>query len=141
MSQENVEFTRNALEAYNTRNVEAFIAFCDPQIEFHSAFAAVGGAVYHGHDGIRRMFRDLEDVWGAELRMESEAYFDLGEHTLVFHMAHGRGRHSGAEVAMQTAQLTTWRNGLAVHLKGYVHRQDALTDLGVSEQELEPVGP
>ena len=51
MSQENVELHRRAIEAFNSHDVEAFIALCDPSIEAHSVFAAVGGAVYHGHDG------------------------------------------------------------------------------------------
>ena len=53
MSQENVELHRRAIQAFNARDIEAFIAYCDPGIEWHSTFAAVGGAIYHGHDGIR----------------------------------------------------------------------------------------
>jgi hypothetical protein len=34
-----------------------------------------------------------------------------------------------------------WRDGLAVHMKAYAHREDALRDLGVSEDQLEPIDP
>jgi hypothetical protein len=34
-----------------------------------------------------------------------------------------------------------WRDGLIVYFKGYTHREDALTDLGVSEDALEPIAP
>jgi ketosteroid isomerase-like protein len=141
MSRENVELQRRILAAYNARDIAAFLRFCDPSIEFHSAFAAVGGAVYHGHDELRVWHRDVEEVWGAETRVEPEVYFDLGDHTLVFYVLHGRGQHSGAEVTMQVALVTTWRDGLAVHVKGYAHREDALSDLGVTENELEPIDP
>ena len=124
-----------------TRDVEKFIALCDPQIELHSTVTVPGGAVYHGHDGVRRWQRDLEDGWGDELRVEPEAYFDLGEHTITFHVLHGRGRQSGADVAMPAAHLHRLRDGLIVYFKGYAHQGDALRDLGVSEDALAPIAP
>jgi hypothetical protein len=41
----NVELLRRIAEAYNARDGEAFAALCDPQIELHSVFSAVAGAV------------------------------------------------------------------------------------------------
>jgi ketosteroid isomerase-like protein len=141
MSQENVELHRRAVEAYNAHDVEALIAVADPCIEAYSVFAAVGGAVYHGHDGLRRFFRDVEDTWGDETRMEPEAYFDLGDNTLLFLVLHGHGRQSGADVAMPVAQVVRWRDGLCVGFKGYGQREDALSDLEVSEGALKPSQP
>jgi ketosteroid isomerase-like protein len=142
MSAHNVGLHRRTTKAFNARDVEAYIACFDPSIEFHSTFAAVGGmTVYHGHDGVRRWHRELEEVWGDEIRLEPDAYFDLGEHTLVFYVIHGRGRQSGADVAMPAAAVVRWRDGLGVYIKGYAQREDALVDLGVSEDELEPIGP
>jgi ketosteroid isomerase-like protein len=138
MSERNIELMRRMFEAFNARDVEAFIASCDPSIEFHPVFAAVSGAV-HGHD-LPRYFRDLADAWN-ELRGEPEAYFDLGEHTLTFVLFHGRGRHSAAEVAMPLTLVVRWRDGLIVYMKSYVHRDGALRHLGVSEDELEPIAP
>ena len=141
MSEQNVELLRRAGEAFNARDIEAFIALCDPSIEWNSHMTVPGGAVYHGHDGLRQYIRDMEDAWGDELRAEPEAYFDLGEHTLVFYVLKWRGRQSGAEVAMPFAQVAKWRDGLCVYWKAYVHREDALRDLGVSENALEPIAP
>ena len=141
MSRENVKLHHRAIEAFNTRDVETFIAVCDPQIEFHSAFGAVGGGIYQGHDGVRSWHRDFEDAWGTQIRIEPEAYFDLGEHTLLFHLLHGRGSQSGVEVAMPNAVVARWRDHLCLYFRGYAHREDALLDLGVSEDELEPTAP
>jgi hypothetical protein len=63
VSEHNLETLRRWVQAFNARDIDQLIACCDPSIEFHSAFAAVGGAVYHGHDGMRTWHRDLEDVW------------------------------------------------------------------------------
>jgi ketosteroid isomerase-like protein len=141
VSEQNVELHQRLVEAFNARDVEAFVALGDPSIEVHSVFAAVGGAVYHGHDGLRRMFGDLEDEWGDEFRVEPEAYFDLGENTLAASVLYAVGRHSGAEVALSVAHVARWRDGLIVYLKAYAHREDALKDLGVSEGALEPIDP
>src|SRR2546421_513688 len=100
MSQENVELRRRLAETFSAGEFEAFISCCDPSIEFHTEFSAVGGG-YHGHDGMRKFFRDFEDVWGEELRVEPEAYFDLVEQTLLFIVVQGRGRQSGLEVVME----------------------------------------
>jgi ketosteroid isomerase-like protein len=138
VSRENVELTRGYIDAFERRDFEAFIAYCDPKIEFRSVFAAVGGAVYQGHAEVRKYFEDLE-VWGEGPSVEVEAYFDLGERTLVFVTWRGRGRHSGAEVSSPGALLFQWRDGLAVSWKGYRERADALRDLDLSEDELEPI--
>jgi hypothetical protein len=141
MSERNVELFRRYIEAFNARDIEALIVYCDPSIELHSTFAAVGGAIYRGHEGVQTWQRDLDEAWGDEIRLVPEAYFDLGEHTLTFQMLRGRGRHSGAEVAMPIAGVARWRDDLLVYTKAYVHREDALRDLGVSEDELEPIAP
>jgi ketosteroid isomerase-like protein len=141
VSVQNVELHRRVNAAFSARDIEGLIALCDRQIEFHSLFEAVGDTVYHGHDGLRSWHRDLEDAWAEEIRIEPEAFFDLGEHTLAFNVLHGRGRHSGAEAVMPYAQAVRWRDGLMVHFKAYVHREDALRDLGVSEEALEPIAP
>jgi ketosteroid isomerase-like protein len=140
MSERNIELLRRGIEAYNARDIDAFIAYADPSIEFHAAFAAVGG-VYHGHDGVREFFRDIEDAWGDENSLEPEAYFDLGDDTLAFYRLHARGRYSGAEIATPIAHVYRWREGLIVNFKSYLHRGDALSELGVSEHELKPIAP
>lgn len=141
VSEQNVELHRRILEAFNRRDVEAMIACLDPSLEYHPVLSGIGAAVYHGHDGLRSWFRQLDEAW-AELRCDPEAYFDLGEQTLLFYVLHGRGRHSGAEVALPGAQVCSWRDGLGVYAKQYAQREDALRDLGVSEDDaLEPIPP
>jgi ketosteroid isomerase-like protein len=117
VSERNIELHRRLNATFNARDVEGAIALCDEQVEFHSLFAAVGGADYGGQDGMRRYFAEIDDAWGEELQIEPEAYFDLGEHTLAFYVAHGRGPQSGAEVRMPYAQVVRWRDGLVVYTR------------------------
>ena len=138
MSEQNVELHRRIFDAFNKRDIEALIACLDPQFELHSKLAAVAPAVYHGHEGMRRWHQDLDDAWEL-LRAEPEAYFDLGEHTLAYYVLRARGRQSGLELALPIAALARWRDGLCV--KTYLHREDALRDLDLSEDALEPIAP
>jgi ketosteroid isomerase-like protein len=130
---------RVAVEAFNARDLDGMLAVSDPDVEWHSTFAAVGGAVYHGHDGIRNWHRDLDDAWGGEVRFEIESCFDLDHSLLVFGTLHAHGRHSGAKVALPIAQVWRIRDGLISYCKTYREREDALQELRVSEDELVPV--
>lgn len=140
MSEQNVELHRRAIDAYNARDIEAFIAIADPNIEFRSAFAEIGG-VYRGHEGLRSLQRELDDAWGEERVIEPEAYFDLDDQTLLFQVLRVRGQQSGADLAMPSASLMRWQDGRCVYSTFYRDREDALGDLGVSDHELEPIAP
>ena len=141
MSPGNVELHRRSVSAFNSRDAEAYVALTDPEIELHSVFAAVGGASYRGHDGVRRWFRDLHEAWGDGVRFEVDAYYELAPHTLATGVLRGRGQQSGAEVALMGLQALKWHNGLLVFYKAYTDRDECLADLGVSEGELTPTAP
>jgi ketosteroid isomerase-like protein len=134
-----VELHRRIYRAFNAHDVDALIALCDPSIVIESVFGAVSGATYRGHDGVRKWQRDLEEAWGEDIRVEAEAYFDLGDHALAFDTLHGRGRQSGAKVALPGAALTRWRAGQCVYFKAYAGRERALSELGLSESMLTPI--
>jgi hypothetical protein len=55
--------------------------------------------------------------------------------------AHGRGRESGVEIAAPWAQVVRWRDGLGVYFNAYPRREDALKELDMSEDALEPIEP
>jgi ketosteroid isomerase-like protein len=138
---DNVELHRRSVEAFNTRDIEAMVVLCTPDVELHSAVTQAGGAIYHGHDGVRQWHRDLQDGWGDELWMEPEAFYAVGEATMTFHVLHGRGTQSGAPVAMPAAHVCRWRDGLMTYFKGYARREEAFADLGVAQGTLESLPP
>jgi uncharacterized protein len=141
MSQKNVEVVRVFTEAFNAGDIDAVVACCNPNVEFHSTFAAVGGGVYHGHEGIRRWYLDLQEIWGEKLRSDLETLFDVGESMLVFTVLRGRGQQSGVDVELPAAMVVRLRDGFLVNLMGYSHRDDALKDLNVAVDALEPISP
>ena len=141
MSEQNIDRHRGIYRAINARDAEALVALCDPKVELQSVFASVEGALYHGHDGARKWQADLAEAWGGEFRVELEAYFDLGDRTLVIGALHGRGDQSGAEVVMPASAVAEWRNGLCTSHKAYPRKEAVFEELGISEDQLEPIAP
>ena len=140
-AQQHAEAFRAFTEAFNSGDPEALVAACDPGIELRSSFAAIGGATFEGHDGLRRWLQDLHDEWGDQLRSETEALFDCGEDLLVYTILYGRGHESGVEVGLPAALIVRSRDGRVVRFRGYAHREDALSDLGLAEDALVLVPP
>jgi ketosteroid isomerase-like protein len=136
-----VELMRCIYRAMNARDTDALVDLCDPDVEVQSVFSAVGGATYQGHEGVRQWQANLQESWGGEFRVDTLAYFDLGERTVVFGVLHGRGGQSGVEVTMPATGVAEWRNGLCTFHKAYAEREEALAALGVLEDELEPLPP
>ncbi len=62
MSQENVELVHRAIDAVNRRDLAALLAVMDDDVEAAPLMAAMEGG-YRGHDGIRRWWENLHDVW------------------------------------------------------------------------------
>ena len=67
--------------------------------------------------------------------------FDLGEHTLVLSVLRSRKRRGGVEVHTGDVLVARWRDGRIAHMKSYVSKAEALRDLDVSEDTLDPISP
>jgi hypothetical protein len=66
MSQENVEIVRRVYDAAARRDAETVLALYDSEVELDATRIGLNLAfdVYHGHDGLRRLFAEWHEVWG-----------------------------------------------------------------------------
>jgi ketosteroid isomerase-like protein len=110
MSERNIELMRRVYQEFNARDIEEFIASCDPRIEFHSVFATVFGGVYDGHDGVRTFFRDLADAWD-EIRAEPERTSTLASTRLSLFCSTGA---DGTATRRSRCRSPKWRAGVRV---------------------------
>jgi len=86
MSEENVELSLGALDAYNRRDAEALIAVSDPDVVWSAAFEReTEGGTYRGHAGVREGIRALSE-FSEESYAELSEWHDFGDRVL------GRGR-------------------------------------------------
>ena len=63
MPSQNVETVRRAHEALNTGDVETLVALCDANFRLDMSDRIFNPAVYEGHEGVRRFYSEVRDVW------------------------------------------------------------------------------
>jgi ketosteroid isomerase-like protein len=129
MSQENVETFKRAIDAYNSRDIEAVVEEVDPEVEWRPAWGEA--AVYRGHEGVRKLFRELDDVLD-ELHLEYSETRDLGDRVVAIGRVRMRGRGSGAETESPLATVVDLKNGKAIRVRTYLNPREALEAAGLS---------
>jgi ketosteroid isomerase-like protein len=133
MSEENVELSLLAVDAWNRRDVEASVALFDQEGVWYPAIEASteGRRTYRGHAGARQYFEDLAQFSVAG-HTEYPDVRDLGDQVL------GLGRiwlrfASGVELDQEAAFLHTWRDGKCVEARTWLSHAEALEAAGLSE--------
>jgi uncharacterized protein len=132
MSQENVEIVRRVFDAFNSRDIAAFLELLDPDVEWVPILAVLEGRVYRGHEEIREWINDLATDWEF-FEVDYEELRDFGSRVLVSGHWHARGRASGVELENPGTYLYEIKGGKVVSMRTFTDRADALQTLGVSE--------
>jgi ketosteroid isomerase-like protein len=126
MSEENVEIIRRVYDAAAQRDAETVLALYDPEVELDvSRLGLADLNVYHGHDGVRSLFREWNEIWG-KIEYDYEELIDAGEHVVSVVTRHARGRASGAEVEQPFALVWTLREAKVVRVVWFLTREEAL---------------
>ncbi|MEK6326169.1 MAG: nuclear transport factor 2 family protein [Actinomycetota bacterium] len=133
MSQENVELAYLASDAFNRRDLDAFLALTDPGVEAHSRIVELeGGGPYRGHDGIRRWWKDVFAIV-PDLSHKIEEVRDVGDVTVVRVRQRGRGLESDAPIEQTQWFVTKWRDKKALWWRVLLSEADALEAAGLRE--------
>lgn len=134
MSQENVESVRDAMEAFNGRDIDRLLEFADPEVEWHPPAELPGTSVYHGHDGVRQAIADMLDAFG-DLRAESQRFIDADDRVVALYRWRGRGSASGIAVddfEVPVGVIATMNaDGRATDVRFYITWEKALEVAGV----------
>jgi ketosteroid isomerase-like protein len=131
MSQETVELTHGAYDAFNRRDWGAFLALMDADVRAVPLAAAIEGD-YLGHDGIRRWWNNLVDVF-PDWTIEVVEMRDLGDLTVAHVRNRGRGTGSGAPFELTSWMVVEWRDKKVVRWSNHVSEADALEAVGLRE--------
>ena len=133
MSQESIGLVERAHERLNKGDIDGLVALCDHDFELDMSARLVNPATYRGHEGIRRFYGEVREVWD-EFRWEPQHFFEADNEVVVLVHSHGRGRGSGLEMGRDAAMIWTVRDGRAVSVRFYIDRAKALEAVGLSEQ-------
>jgi len=133
MSQENVELHYRAVDAFNRRDLGAYLAVMDPEVEFTPYEVWVqGGEPYRGHAGVRSWWKESFAVL-PDLRGELDEVRDFGDTTLGCGRIRGQGAASGAATERPMWVVARWRDNKAVWFCGFDSEGDALEAAGLKE--------
>ena len=141
MSQENVEITegfenlRRGVEAWNRKDLDAFLETWHPDCEWRPAFprSLEGvGAVYRGREGIARAWEGVRGVWNV-YRLDVEDAQAVGETIVVVGRVYARGIESGLELDSGWSALISFRDGLAISAWDWLDRDAAIKASGPPE--------
>jgi ketosteroid isomerase-like protein len=125
MSQEDLEIVRRGHEALNSGDMDALIVLCDEEFRLDMSDRVFNPAVYDGHEGIRRFYSEVRDVWATYV-WEPEELIEAGDYVVALLRSSGRGRGSGVDVERRTAMVWTVRNGRATAMRFFRDRDEAL---------------
>jgi len=134
MSEENVERFMQGIEAYNRRDPEALLEFMDAEVEWYPAIlVGLGGGatVFRGHEGIRAMFREVDENL-AEIHVEVAEVQDLGDRILATGRLRTRGKTSGAATESPFGYIAHFRDDKAFLVQTYLDPADAMKAAGLS---------
>jgi uncharacterized protein len=125
MSQENLEIVRRAFEAFNRRDMTAFLDLLDPDVEWVPILAVLEGRVYRGHKDVQRWVEDLDPDWEF-FEVYHEELRDLGDRVLIFGHWRARGRASGVESEQPGIWLYEMKGGKVVRMRTFTDRGEGL---------------
>jgi ketosteroid isomerase-like protein len=133
MSEENLEATRQLVQAFNRRDLAAMTERFDPEIEWAPGGpAAVERAIYRGRDEVADGFAATWETWEVFHLEEHEAR-DLGDSVLWLGRAQLRGGASRMELDQEFAVRLLMEAGKIVRLEGFVTWHEALEAAGLRE--------
>ena len=118
----------------DSREWSAIPEFFDPDIEIDLSRNVFNPDVYHGHAGVERYVRAVEEVWD-NFRVVPKEFIDAGDKVVTAVTLHGQGKGSGVDVEMELFNIWTLRDSRIVQIVGgYRDRSEALFAAGLREQ-------
>ena len=134
MSQENVEFVRMAILAFNRRDLRALAEISHEDLEWTSVMAAVdsGGATFRGSQTWPSYFSAMDQTW-EDWRIEDPKIFDAGGDRVVAVLRLvGTGRSSGVPVDREVGLTYRVKDGQMWRMHAYLDPNEALEAVGLS---------
>jgi ketosteroid isomerase-like protein len=102
------EVVQKAHEALNVGDLETLVSLCDPAVRLDMSDRVLNPAVYDGHEGIRRFYAEVMEVWES-FTWDPTALSEIGELVVVEIHSRGKGRASGLALDRHAAMV--WRVG------------------------------
>jgi ketosteroid isomerase-like protein len=131
---DNIERYREALDAWNRRDLVWILEQAAPDFEFHTAQMFPGTEpVYRGREGMVEFWTSfIEEPW-ALLRIDIEEMLPADENRVLAILTFtGVERGSGTEVTLKYAHLATFRGDEVTRIDAFADWEDARAAAGIT---------
>ncbi|MEV6881390.1 nuclear transport factor 2 family protein [Streptomyces sp. NPDC051135] len=102
-------------------------SFFSPDVELHQADALPYGGTWRGHEGIRRFFLVMGEVWES-FDMVEQKFLATGETAVVLTRIRARARATGRELGFPLLQAITVRDGRITEVRPFYWDTQAIAD-------------
>jgi ketosteroid isomerase-like protein len=104
MASSPTELLERSRDAFNAGDPEAWNSAWAPDCEWHPFLTAreEGDPGYHGHNGIRAWFEDIDEMF-TEIHVDLSEYRQIGDRLLVLGQMKATARATGAEAKSEVA--------------------------------------
>jgi ketosteroid isomerase-like protein len=99
-----LEMVKRAHRALNEGNLDDLVSICSPDFTLDMSDRVLNPAVYEGHEGIRRFYAEVGEVWES-FTWDPVDLEEVGDLVLVQIHSTGKGSHSGLELDRRSAML------------------------------------
>jgi ketosteroid isomerase-like protein len=124
VSQADIDAVRESHEAFRRRDLDEFLRYIDPEVEFRSLVLEVEGE-YRGHDGIRSWWDNVTAVF-PDWQPRVEDAREIGDRVVLRVRAEGAGTGSGIGLDRDIWQVVEVRDGRLRWWSFYRTEQEAL---------------
>jgi ketosteroid isomerase-like protein len=125
MSADQIAVAKRLYAARNRGQVDAVLAECDPDVEWHPHLATLGGKPIFGHAGVREYMASLTEDW-EYFHHEPEEFFGVGDNVVAFVHTSARGKSSGIELDVPVGHVFSFRDGRVLRFVTYLDRSEAM---------------
>jgi ketosteroid isomerase-like protein len=134
MSQENVEVVRQAFQAFNRRDKDAWLTFCDPEYETVPSADWPEIEPITGAEAAWDFYVAADDAWEPG-PYEFDDASAVGDQVVGHLRREARGKASGAAVSYSYWIVVTFHDTRVRRIEWFTGRTEALEAVGLSEQD------
>ena len=134
MSEENIDLIREAIDAWNSGDMERLRDVYDPNIVARPLpdWPELPEPVYVGRDRLMREFREMRDTWDTHDVLEVLGDFvTAGDRVIVRYLWKAQGH--GPPMSMELTYVYTVRRGRVLEIELFWDHDAALEAVGLSE--------
>jgi ketosteroid isomerase-like protein len=121
-----VEMVRRANEAFNNRDVDAWLSFFSPDIAYRPVATFTDSEERRGLGAMRRFMNEWHDVWADDFTAQTENIQEHGDAVIVLLRFTGHARASGVEIAGGVFQVYRFHDGKIASAEDFTDRNAAV---------------